>query len=198
MKKLLLLGGSRFLLPVIEAAHSLGCQAITCDYLPDNDAHQFADEYHNVSTTDREAVLALARELQVDGIMSFACDSGVDTAAYVAEQLGLPSVGSSAAVDILQNKARFRQFLADNGFNVPMARGYSCAEDAVSQAGDFHWPVIIKPTDSAGSKGVTKVTRARTSLRRRNTPSSSPRQRPSSWRNLSRSRAVPRTPTASP
>ena len=108
MKKLLLLGGSRFLLPVIEAAHSLGCQAITCDYLPDNDAHKFADEYHNVSTTDREAVLALARELQVDGIMSFACDSGVDTAAYVAEQLGLPSVGSSAAVDILQNKVRFR------------------------------------------------------------------------------------------
>ena len=160
MKKLLLLGGSRFLLPVIEAAHSLGCQAITCDYLPDNDAHKFADEYHNVSTTDREAVLALARELQVDGIMSFACDSGVDTAAYVAEQLGLPSVGSSAAVDILQHKARFRQFLADNGFNVPMARGYRCAEDAVSQAGDFHWPVIIKPTDSAGSKGVTQVTRA--------------------------------------
>lgn len=159
MKKVLLLGGSLFLLPVIEAVHKLGYQAVTCDYLPDNDAHKFADEYHNVSTTDRAAVLALAKELQVAGIMSFACDSGVDTAAYVAEQLGLPSVGSSEAVDILQNKARFRKFLADNGFNVPTARGYACAEDAVREAGDFRWPVIIKPTDSAGSKGVTKVTK---------------------------------------
>jgi formate-dependent phosphoribosylglycinamide formyltransferase (GAR transformylase) len=93
MKKLLLLGGSRFLLPVIREAKALGCHTITCDYLPDNIAHRYSDEYHNVSIVDREAVLALARELQVDGVMSFACDPGVVTAAYVAEQLGLPNVG---------------------------------------------------------------------------------------------------------
>ena len=46
MKKLLLLGGSRYLLSVIEAAHNLGIFVITCDYLPDNMAHKYADEYH--------------------------------------------------------------------------------------------------------------------------------------------------------
>ena len=88
-KKLLLLGGLRYLLPVIESAHELGYYVITCDYIPDNIAHKYSDEYHNVSIVDKEAVLSLARELQIDGIMSFAVDPGVITAAYVQEQMGL-------------------------------------------------------------------------------------------------------------
>ena len=67
-KKLLLLGGLRYLLPVIEAAHKLGYYVITCDYIPGNIAHKYSDEYHNVSIIDKEAVLALARELEIDGI----------------------------------------------------------------------------------------------------------------------------------
>ena len=79
------------------------------------------------------------------------------TAAYVAEKLGLPSVGSFEAVSILQNKGRFRAFLAEHGFNVPTAKGYTAVEDALREVDAFHWPVIVKPTDSAGSKGVTRV-----------------------------------------
>ena len=90
MKKLLLLGGAQYLLPVIEEAHKLGLYVITCDYLPDNIAHKHSDEYRNVSIIDKDAVLSTARELGIDGIMSFACDPGVVTAAYVAEKLGLP------------------------------------------------------------------------------------------------------------
>lgn len=157
MKKLLLLGGSRYLLPVINAAKKLGIYTITCDYLPDNVAHKYSDEYCNVSIIDKDAVLEAARKLGIDGIMSFACDPGVVTAAYVAEKLGLPSCGSYESVSILQNKGRFRKFLADNGFNVPTAKGYTSINDALSDVPLFHWPVIVKPTDSAGSKGVTRV-----------------------------------------
>ena len=156
-KKLLLLGGSRYLLPVIEAAKQLGIYTISCDYLPDNIAHKYSDEYRNVSIIDKEAVLAAARELQVDGVMSFACDPGVVTAAYVAEQMGLPSCGSYESVCILQNKGLFRQFLTEHGFTVPAAKGYTRIEDALNDTELFHWPVIVKPTDSAGSKGVTRV-----------------------------------------
>lgn len=156
-KKLLLLGGSRYLLPVIEAAHSLGLYVISCDYLPDNIAHRYSDEYRNVSIIDKEAVLSLAREEKIDGIMSFACDPGVVTAAYVAEKLHLPFAGSYESVSILQNKGRFRAFLKENGFNVPWARSYSSAETALGDASDFPWPVIVKPVDSAGSKGVTRL-----------------------------------------
>ena len=114
-KKLLLLGGSRYILPVIEAAHKLGIYVITCDYLPDNIAHKYSDEYCNVSIIDKDAVLEAAKERNVDGVMSFACDPGVVTAAYVAEKMGLPSCGSFESVSILQNKGRFRKFLAEHG-----------------------------------------------------------------------------------
>lgn len=157
-KKLMLLGGLRYLLPVIEAAHKLGIYVITCDYLPDNIAHKYSDEYHNVSIVDKDAVLELARKLQIDGIMSFAVDPGVMTAAYVQEQMGLPG-NPYESVCILQNKDRFRNFLTQHGFNVPKAKGFASMEDALAEKYWFPWPVIVKPTDSAGSKGVTRVNR---------------------------------------
>ncbi len=156
-KKLLLLGGLRYLLPVIKAAHELGYHVITCDYLPGNIAHKYSDEYHNVSITDKEAVLELARRLEIDGIMSFAVDPGVVTAAYVQEKMGLPAFGPYDSVCILQNKDRFRKFLKDNGFSVPEAKGFSSVEDALADMSWYKWPVIVKPTDSAGSKGVSRV-----------------------------------------
>ena len=153
----MLLGGLRYLIPVIEAAHKLGIYVITCDYLPDNIAHKYSDEYCNVSILDKEAVLKIAQEKQIDGIMSFAVDPGVITAAYVQEQMGLPVFGPYESVCILQNKDRFRQFLTEHGFNVPKAKGFSSVEEALSGLNDFEWPLIVKPTDSAGSKGVKKV-----------------------------------------
>ena len=156
-KKLMLLGGLRYLLPVIEVAHRHGIHVITVDYLPGNIAHRYSDEYHNVSIIDKEAVLALAQELEIDGIMSFAVDPGVVAAAYTAEKMGLPFQCSYEAACILQDKSRFRKFLADNGFNVPNARGYSESDDAHKDVDYFNWPVIVKPVDSAGSKGVTRV-----------------------------------------
>lgn len=157
MKKLLLLGGARYLLPVIEAAHKLGIYVITCDYLPDNIAHKYSDKYLNVSIIDKDAVLAAAQKEQIDGIMSFATDPGVVTAAYVAEKMGLPAAGSYESVSILQDKGRFRKFLTDNGFTVPHARSYEEISEAQKDVDYFNWPVIVKPVDSAGSKGVTKV-----------------------------------------
>lgn len=156
-KRLMLLGGLRYLLPVIEEAHKLGVHVITADYLPDNIAHKYSDEYCNVSIIDKEAVLKAAQELQIDGILSHAVDPGVVSAAYVAEQMGLPFQCSYKAACILQDKSLFRQFLADNGFNCPHAKGYNKAEDALKDVDYFEWPVIVKPVDSAGSKGVTKV-----------------------------------------
>lgn len=157
MKKLLLLGGSRYALPIIEAAHSMGCYVITCDYLPENVAHRYSDEYCNVSIVDERAVLEAAKNLAIDGIMSFACDPGVVTAAYVAEKLNLPTCGPYESVRILQNKKMFREFLKRQGFCVPFAKGYKRVEEALKEWDLFRWPVIVKPVDSAGSKGVTKV-----------------------------------------
>ena len=156
-KKLLLLGGSRYLRPVIREAHALGLYVITCDYLPDNSAHRLSDQYLNISILDKDKVLDAARELQIDGVMSFACDPGVVTAAYVAEKLGLPYPASYESTCILQDKGRFRAFLRDNGFTVPWARRYTDKQAALADAKSFTWPCIVKPVDCAGSKGVRRV-----------------------------------------
>lgn len=151
------LGGIRYLLPAIESAHNHGFHVITVDYLPGNVAHRYSDEYHNVSIIDKDAILELAEKLNIDGILSFAVDPGVVSAAYVAEKMGLPFQCSYTSACILQNKAQFRKFLSDNGFNVPNAKGYSNVDKAIEDADYFNWPVIVKPVDSAGSKGVSKV-----------------------------------------
>ncbi len=158
-KKLMLLGGIRYLLPAIEAAHKHGYHVITVDYLPDNIAHKYSDEYHNVSILekDKDDVLKLAKELHIDGILSYAVDPGVVAAAFVAEQMNLPFTCSYEAASIMQDKSLFRKFLTDNGFNVPKAKGYANKEDALNDIVFFNWPVIVKPVDSAGSKGVSRV-----------------------------------------
>ena len=160
MKKLMLLGGSRYLIPVIKAAHDLGVYVITCDYLPDNYAHKLADEYCNVSIIDKEAVLSVAKELCIDGIMSYATDPGVTTAAFVAEKMGLPGNNPYDSVEILQNKGRFRAFLQEHGFNVPKMKAFKDWKDVKQKLDIFEYPVIVKPTDSAGSKGVKRVNTA--------------------------------------
>ena len=156
-KRLMLLGGIRYLLPVIRSAHEQGYYVITADYLPGNIAHKFSDEYVNVSIVDKEAVLRVALEKKIDGIMSFGVDPGVVSAAYVQEIMGLPAFGPYHSVEILQNKDKFRAFLTEHGFNVPKAKGYSSVEAAMADVAEWKYPVIVKPTDSAGSKGVTRV-----------------------------------------
>ena len=156
-KRLMLLGGIRYLLPVIKAAHDQGYYVITADYVPDNIAHQYSDEYVNVSIIDKEAVLKVARDKKIDGIMSFGVDPGVITASYVQNQMGLPSFGPYESVVILQHKDKFRTFLTENGFNVPWAFGFSSEAEAWASRSKLTYPLIVKPTDSAGSKGCTRV-----------------------------------------
>ena len=156
MKKISLLGGAMQQIPSILKAKELGYYTITCDYLPDNPGHRLADEYHNVSTTDKEAVLELAKKMKINGIVAYASDPAAPTAAYVAERLGLPG-NPYESVSLLTQKDLFRNFLAEHGFNTPKAKGYDSYEDAVAEIGDFRLPVMVKPVDSSGSKGVVKV-----------------------------------------
>ncbi len=157
MKKVLMLGGSLYQVYAIREAVRLGYYVITCDYLPSNPGHKFAHEYYNVSTTDKEAVLDLAKRLQVDGVVAYASDPAAPTAAYVCEKLGLPT-SPYQSVEILSKKDLFRAYLSEHGFNVPKARGFTSYEDALAAIDSFRLPVMVKPVDSSGSKGINKLT----------------------------------------
>ncbi len=153
-KKLLLLGGSAQQIVAIEKAKSLGYDTVLCDYLPDNPGQRFADRFYLVSTTDRDAILQVAHQEQVDGVIAYASDPAAPTAAYVAEQLQLPT-NPFWAVDILCNKGKFRKFLREHGFAVPMSLDVDNVQQAQGNLQKLRFPIIIKPVDSSGSKGVT-------------------------------------------
>ena len=141
----------------IRQAVEMGYYVITCDNQPNNPGHKLAHEHYTVSTVDREGVLELARSLNVDGIVNYASDVSAPTAAYVCEQMGLPT-SPLVSVEILTKKHLFRQFLRENGFNCPKAKSYFTLEEAQADINYFRLPVMVKPVDSAGTKGVNKLT----------------------------------------
>lgn len=160
-RSVLLLGGSAQQVVAIERARELGYRTVLCDWLPDNPGRLVADAWHPVSTTDLGAVLGVARAEGVSGVLAYASDPAAPTAAGVAEALGLPG-NPVPAVEVLSEKHRFRTFLEGRGFRCPrrveLAAG--CGEGealaAVGAAG-LSWPLVVKPTDSSGSKGVAVV-----------------------------------------
>lgn len=158
MKKILLLGGSAQQIVAIETAKRLGYYTVLCDFLPDNPGQYHTDKFYLVSTTDKEAVLAVAKKEQIGGVLAYASDPAAPTAAYIAEQMGLPGCPYES-VEILCNKDLFRKFLSENGFCTPKAAGYTdiqCALEDI-KCGDYCFPIIVKPVDSSGSKGVSRI-----------------------------------------
>ena len=156
MKKLLILGAMEMNVHLIQRAKEMGNYVITVDYIPENPGHKLADEAYFDSTTDLDAVLKLSKKLNIDGIMTYNSDPAAPTAAYVAEKLGLPG-NSYQSVKIMSEKNLFRDFLISNGLNAPKFGNYLNIEDALCHINDFSFPIIIKPVDSSGSKGVTVV-----------------------------------------
>lgn len=155
-KKILLLGASAIQIPPILYAKDQGYHVITCDNIPTNPGHHYADESFNISTTDKEAVLTLATEQKIDAIVAYASDPSAPTAAYVGNQLGLIS-NPYESVCILTDKTRYRRFLRQNNFNVPQFIYASSIEDALKQIDTLSFPLMVKPADSSGSKGVRKI-----------------------------------------
>lgn len=156
MKKILLLGGSSQQVVAIETAKRLGLYTVLCDYLPDNSGQYHSDKYYQTSTTNKEAILRVAEDEDIDYIIAYASDPAAPTAAFVAEKMGLPT-NPYTSVEILCNKDRFRTFLAAHQFSTPEAMGYGERGVAMNALKNLTFPVIIKPVDSSGSKGATVI-----------------------------------------
>jgi len=152
----MLLGGSAQQIIAIKYAKEQGYYTILCDYLIDNPGQYHSDEYYCVSTTDKEAVLEIAKQNNIDGIVAYSSEVATVTAAYVANQLNLPS-NPYESVLILSNKNLFRNFLMDNGFNCPKVRSSHSKNEAQGWLTDFKFPIMVKPVDSSGSRGVTRI-----------------------------------------
>ncbi len=158
-KKILMLGGSAQQVPAIEAAKAMGYYTVLVDYLPDNPGQFVADKWYQESTTDVETVYKIAKEEGVSGVLPYASDPAALPAAIVCERLGLPT-NPVKSIEILGEKHKFRDFLEENGFACPKKFTFSPntpIKEIVDKSRDLHFPIVIKPTDSSGSKGVSFI-----------------------------------------
>lgn len=151
--KLIMLGASKAQLIGIEKANKLGIDIVTCDYYKDSIGHQFASEMNYVSTFDLDGVLQVAKESKADGIMTLGTDQPVLTAAYVANELNLFSYHSVDLARAVTNKIYMKEIFKKHNIDTV---DYILYEQGKNdwELEAFDGPVVIKPVDSQGQRGI--------------------------------------------
>ena len=152
MKKLLVLGASLYQLDVIEAGLELGHEVLTLDNRPSNPGHKRASKSFIVDTTDKEAVLEVARKESIDGVIAFATDVALQATGYLVDEMDLVGPSFSAA-ETLTEKLRFRALLEE--LNLPSPRSFEVKrgqELPVEIGAGEQW--IVKPDRASGSRGI--------------------------------------------
>lgn len=153
--KIMILGGGINQLPLLEAAKKRGYHIILCDYKEDNPGRALADQFFRVSTLDRNVILAVAQSEHPDGIISNS-EPAMKIAAYVADAIGRPC-NPPHIINALSRKDLFRRLLEDNGFPTPRSFHADSLSEVLGNIENLRFPVMIKPVDSSGSRGVTKL-----------------------------------------
>ena len=154
-KKILIPGGKLSDWALVNAAHRLGLYVITSGTNEKAPAHYFADEYVRADYSDKEAMLALAKEKKIDYMCSCANDFGMISTAYVCEQLGLPGHDSYETTLTVHHKDRLKPLLKKLGVRSPIAEVFSDRDEAISYLRAAKRPMILKPADNVASNGVS-------------------------------------------
>ena len=156
MKRLLIIGASDFQLPAIEEAKKMGLYVGVADYNPNAIGIPFADEYFNVSTIDEEGICKATKEFNADGIITLCTDMPMRALAYTCEQLEL--IGPDLKTSIIAtDKGKMIEVFEQNNVSHPQ---YIVVENATKFSeikGCMEYPVITKPTDNSGSRGIMLV-----------------------------------------
>ena len=151
----IVLGGTNPHIPLIENLKGRGYHVILADYLEAPPARWVADEHVRVSTLDMEGVLSLAWARKASLVIAACVDRANVTAAFVAEQLGLPALYNYATAERIANKLTMKERLAKLG--VPISGFQSLRNPAEAKRLSVEFPVVVKPIDCGGSKGVRKA-----------------------------------------
>lgn len=158
-KVLFFIGAGAEMVPGIRWACEMGLTVVAADMNPNAIGFQYADHAEVVSVKDVERTVEAAKryhhEIGVDGVMTLACDVPL-TVAAVADALGLPGL-SVAAAQVAQDKLLMKHRLAEKGVPIPKFKEANSYEDAVAACCDIGFPVVIKPIDNSGARGISLV-----------------------------------------
>ena len=156
MKRLLVLGGPILQKFVIEKAKKMGLYVGVVDINANAPAAEFSDEFFIGSIKDKEAMMKVALSFKPDAIMSGACDTSVNTVAWLCKKLNLSGITEECAIKSTDKVEMLNAFVL---------AGVACPSYQVvkkKEIGSFvpslPYPFIAKPTDSAGGRGVNLIT----------------------------------------
>ena len=153
-KKLAILGAALFQEPAIIKAQEMGYETHVFAWAAGDRGEKMADHFYPISIKEQDEILEKCREIGIDGIISIASDLAMVTVNYVAEKMGLPG-NSIEATTISTNKHWMRKAFEENGDPSPKSMLVDSRTDFSSI--DMKFPLIVKPTDRSGSRGVHKV-----------------------------------------
>lgn len=161
-KKLAIIGASYLQEPLIEKAKNMGIETHVFAWEAHDVGEESADYFYPISIVEKEQIAEKCGQIGVDGICTIATDLGAITVNYVAEKLGL--IGNSAyCAEVSTNKQKMRECFRENGDPSPKSieinvAGYSDdAIDNILSDNGFEYPVIVKPTDRSGSRGIYEL-----------------------------------------
>ncbi len=156
-KKLAIIGASYLQEPLIQKAKSMGIETHVFAWAAGDVGEKSADVFYPISIVEKEAILEKCREIGIDGICTIASDLAAIAVNYVAENMGL--IGNSMDCTLVStNKHEMRRCFQENGDPSPKSIRVSEAEELDKE--NLVFPVIVKPMDRSGSRGITKVEKA--------------------------------------
>ncbi len=155
-KRLLLLGGSRITNEIIRHARRMGIITGVCDWYPyeKSPAKHLADEAYYESTSDIDAMVKLIREKHFDGVFTGFTDSVLPYYAEICDKAGLPAYGTKEQFEVMISKQKYKKLMRE--FDIPVIPEYTVdLNDIEGSSKDIMYPVLVKPSDGSGAKGVS-------------------------------------------
>lgn len=154
MRKIAIIGASYLQMPLIERAKELGLETHVFAWECGDVGEKAADYFYPISIVEKENILAQCERIRIDGICTIATDLGAITVNYVAAALGLPG-NSEECTKISTNKHLMRCTFERCGDPTPKSLCVNSKEDLNGVR--LRYPVIVKPTDRSGSRGIMKL-----------------------------------------
>ncbi len=155
-ESILILGAGIYQVPLIREAQARGLRAVAASIPGNYPGFGVADRVYYTDTTDREAILEIARKEQVSAVVTTGTDVAVSTIGYVCGHLGLPGIGEEAA-RLLTDKALMKEAFVKGGVTTSAFRCVHDLSEARAAAEELGLPVMLKIVDKSGSRGITKI-----------------------------------------
>ncbi len=155
-KRLLILGGSRISCEIIKHARAMDIVTAVTDYYPleKSPAKQIADEAYYEDTSKVDRMVAFIKKKQFDGVLTGFTDSVLPYYAEMCEKAGLPAYGTKEQFEIFIDKQKYKKLMME--FNIPTIPEYQVdLIDFDATTKDVEYPVIVKPGESSGARGIT-------------------------------------------